>query len=334
MDRLTNSSKQCRRILVPLDGSAFAEEALAYAMALATHDSHVLLLRVIPGERENRSPKDVFGGSTDDELRKNRKDALEYLVATATKLREEGAPVRPVASVAVGTPAEQIATVAFERGYNLIVMSSHGRGAVGRIAYGSVADRVARTSHVPVLITRPRTVTQISEHPSIRRLVVPLDGSNLAQRALPVAVSLAIQTDSPILLVSVVDVNGSASPFVAYPAALGIELYHEAMVGTEEAMKKQFEKIELQLRTKGLKVESRVLHGPIGPSIMAETTTDDLVVMTSHGRAGVSRFLLGSVAEKLVRECQAPVLLVPPATSLATADAYGTVLAAVPAGFA
>jgi nucleotide-binding universal stress UspA family protein len=314
------TSERFRRILVPLDGSAFAEEALAYAVALSPHYSPMLLLRVIAGERERSSPKHAYGGSSDDEVRKERQPALEYLVETATKLREKGALVRPVASVAVGDPAEQIVRTAHERGYNLIVMSSHGRGAVGRIAYGSVADRVARTSPVPVLITRPSREDEADEdQPLAQRLVVPLDGSALAEQALQVAAQLALRIGVPVLLVSVVDLWGNSSPSVFYPASLDVRFYDEAMSELEHERKEMLTKIAARLQSEGVTVKTQTLRGPVPQAIMAATQPDDIIVMTSHAHSGFSRFLLGSVAEKLVRECQAPVLLVPPVPALAIA---------------
>ncbi|MFL5762182.1 MAG: universal stress protein [Thermomicrobiales bacterium] len=320
MNRSTTSEPS--RILVPLDGSEFAEEALAYALALSSPNTHVLLLRVIAGERERSSPKHILGGSAIDELRRERQDALEYLVATASEVRHNGASVQPIASVAVGDTAEQIVRVARDRGYDMIVMSSHGRGAVRRLAYGSVADRVARTSPVPVLIVRPGSEGQKEETRQIRRLVVPLDGSPLAEKALPIAARLAPQIGVPMLIVSVVESWGAASPFMAYPAGLSTEYQDEAMASAETWLRKSLEKVGQLASAENLTVSTQILRGPIAPSIMAATRAGDLVVMTSHCRSGISRFLLGSVAEKLVRECQAPVLLVPPGPWLATAGAH------------
>jgi nucleotide-binding universal stress UspA family protein len=324
MTESTMVHHEYRRILVPLDGSTFAEEALAYAVALSPRYSPMLLLRVIAGEQERSSPKHVFGGSSDEEVRKERREALEYLLEAAKVVRDNGALVRSIASVAVGDPAEQIIRTAHDRGCTLIVMSSHGRGAVGRLAYGSVADRVARTSPVPVLIVRPNNDDEVGDRPLIQRLVVPLDGSTLSMQALPVALHLASEIGVPIRLVSVANLWGNDSLSALYPAGLSPRLDDEVMVDTERDLGQMLASIKSQVEAEGVGVELQVMGGPIAQAIMAATWPSDIVVMSSHGRSGFSRFILGSVAEKLIRECKVPVLLVPTvpkeakATSLAT----------------
>ena len=160
-------------ILVPLDGSKLAEQALPYAQKLAEPGCQLILLEV---------------GQDED----NR------LAGTA----------RPCASLetAVGDPAEQILRVAKDLNVGLIVMTTHGRGALGRWAFGSVADAVTRTSPVPVFVIRPREGdTDIA--PVIQRVVVPLDGSPLAEEALLTATSLAQRLHVPAHLVTAIDVT-------------------------------------------------------------------------------------------------------------------------------
>jgi nucleotide-binding universal stress UspA family protein len=162
-------------ILVPLDGSALAEQALPYAEALAAPGRELILLEVGPDE---------------DEL-----SLLDRHADSCARLQ-----------TATGDPAQQILQVARDLGVGLIVMTRHGRGALGREAFGSVADTVTRTAPVPVLVVRPDT-DEAPAAPVIRRVVVPLDGSSLAERALPTAQALAEQLKVPMHLVTAIDVT-------------------------------------------------------------------------------------------------------------------------------
>jgi nucleotide-binding universal stress UspA family protein len=98
-----------------------------------------------------------------------------------------------------------------------------------------------------------------------------------------------------------------------------MRVYDEAMHETEYELKGMLEKVVEALQADGIEVRKQVMRGSVAPAIMSATSPGDVVVMTSHARSGFTRFVLGSVAEKLVRECEAPVLLVPPIPSMATA---------------
>ena len=180
-------------ILVPLDGSALAEQALPYAQALAGPGCELILLEV---------------GQDDDDL----------------TLRERHADSCGQLETAIGDPAEEILRVATQMGAGMIVMTTRGRGAVGRWAFGSVADRVARTAPVPVLVVRPREDVGEAGSGTIRRLVVPLDGSPLAEAAVSFAQFLAKDLTVPVHLVTAIDVASlvptAVAPVVAFDAAL------------------------------------------------------------------------------------------------------------------
>src|SRR4051794_1028718 len=155
-------------ILVPLDGSPEARAALPYAGALATPGSEIILLTVV------RSAADADAAGAE-------------LETAAQHLRVAGQTVRT--EVAVGDPAERILDTAVNLDAEMIVMASHGRGAFGRLISGSVADRVAREATIPTMVVRAR---QVEPGPiGITRLVVPLDGSPLAEAALPVATAIS-----------------------------------------------------------------------------------------------------------------------------------------------
>jgi nucleotide-binding universal stress UspA family protein len=294
-------------ILVPLDGSPLAEQALPYAQALLAPGAELTLLEVV----ENPEPIHGMSGRlivpVEDVQRMLERQAHDDLKKAEATLR--GAQPRARLEVAGGNPAEEILRVAAEQGVDLIAMTTHGRGAFGRWVFGSVADRVARSSPVPVLLVRPsegepRPVT-------IRRLVVPLDGSALAEEALPTAQVLATRLGVPMHLITVIDIMrlipAELGPVVAFDAAVYEETLSQLDAGAAALLAETSERLERD----GLHTSSQVAHGSPYMTIADAVHDGDLIVMTSHGRSGVQRWLLGSVAEKLVREAPVPVVLVP-----------------------
>jgi nucleotide-binding universal stress UspA family protein len=281
-------------ILVPLDGSDLAEQALPYAQAIAGSACQLILLEV--------------GQDDDDEFR-----LLEQHSDSCARLE-----------TAVGNPAEQILQMTQELGVGLIVMTTHGRGAIGRSAFGSVAGEVTRRSPVPVFVVRPHDERDEGPAPTIRRGVIPLDGSPLADEALPTAASLAKQLDLSIHLVIVIGATGLVPIKLDAAAAFDATLFEKRVAQLlddalfersvaqllDDAQDLLAQRAEL-LQDKGIITSWEVLHGTPFLAIAGAVLPGDVIVMASHGRHGVERKLLGSVAEKLLREGSVPVLLVP-----------------------
>jgi nucleotide-binding universal stress UspA family protein len=211
--------------------------------------------------------------------------------------------------VVVGNPARCIVDAATDLGAEMIVMASHGRGALGRLVYGSVADQVGRESPVPVMVVRAR---QLEPGPvGITRLVVPLDGSPRAEAALPVAIAISRRLGTPISLVRAVDPADLMPPAVGIGEAIPFELYDEAEMEMEQEARHYLDAMAQKLREQGLPVTTSVLTGSPANSIKEATHLGDVLVLSSHERTGVKRWLLGSVAERLTREDESPVILVP-----------------------
>ena len=279
------------RILVPVDGSPEASAALPYAAALATPGTEIVLLTVVPS-------------ATDADA------ARAGLETAAQRLRVVGQTVRT--EVATGNPARRIVDIAAELRAEMIVMASHGRGAIGRLIYGSVADRVGRESPVPVMVVRTK---QLAPGPvGITRLVVPLDGSSRAESALPVATTISQRLGTPISLVRVVDPADAMPPAVGVDEAIPFEIYDEAEKELEQEARRYLEMMAQKLREQGLPMTTSVLVGSPASSIEDATHFGDVLVLSSHERTGVMRWLLGSLAEKLAREDESPVILVPAST--------------------
>ena len=274
------------RILVPLDGSDAAEAALAYVALLPSQQ-----VRLLAVESDRADLTAVCTAA---------RDCQAYLEAVAAPLREQGRDVDTL--VVFGSPAEQIITLAAAA--DLLVMGSHGHGGVRRFVLGSVADEVARHAPVPVLIVRggPQPAVQLT------RIVVPLDGSELAEQAMPVAAALAADLGAPVHLLRVLDVDALRATVQAgiHAAAAYMRSQEEIQRYTAEYLADQAQ----ELRNRDLTATAEVLTGSPAVTLLDAIRPSELVVMTTHARGGVRRMLLGSVADKLVRAAPAPVLLV------------------------
>ena len=295
------------RLLVPLDGSEEAKAALPYAVALATSGTQITLLTVIPGPTEVIGVGGELAVSGDQAASDEANQTRAELEQVATGLRQSGHTVQTL--VVSGDPAASIITTANDLDASLIVMTTHGRGAVGRLIYGSVADAVARDAQVPVMVVRAREA--VSGPVGITRLVVPVDGSPLAEESLPVATAISRRLGTPIHLISVVNPIDLLPPAIGMAEAVPAEVYAETEAEIEQDAHDYLDRVSRQLQKQGLAVTTRVLTGTPATSIMEATQLGDVVVISSHERTGILRWLMGSVAEQLVREDQCPVILVP-----------------------
>jgi nucleotide-binding universal stress UspA family protein len=304
-----------RVLLVPLDGSVFAEHALATAAAIAKRTkATILLARVhLPigyGEL----------AGVEQWERDTRRDETEYLVRVAAGLeREHGVTVRTVLLNEPVTAA--LCERARDEHADLIVMCTHGHTGFSRAWLGSVADGVARNAAVPVLMLRPRDPQATARIEVPERLfgsaVIPLDGSPLAEAVLEPAAALATVMDSAVTLLRVVEpvVARSVDYPLPYPLPLGVV----DREGTEAAMSSAdtyLAEIVHRMRTAHprLVVSCRVERADRAAATIldvAKQTGAGLVAMATHGR-GMSRLLVGSVADKVLRGSDAAVLLFRP----------------------
>jgi nucleotide-binding universal stress UspA family protein len=286
------------RILVPLDGSEMAEAALDYVQLLPSRR-----IRLLAIEHEE------IGISA---ICKAARDCKTYLENSAEPLRQQGRDVET--SVALGNPAEQI--LAFAGTADLVLMGSHGHGLVERFMLGSVADQVARHATVPTIIVRDRQVPAVAVR--LARIVVPLDGSPLAERALPAASMLAADLGVPIHLIRVLEIDAVRAAVQAgmHVASAYLHSQEDVQRRAEEYLAERAQ----ELREQRLTATSEVLLGSPGATLLDAIRPDDLVVMTSHARGGVRRWLLGSIADRLVRAAAGPVLLVPTADAATLED--------------
>lgn len=276
-----------RRILVPLDGSSVAESALTWAARLPTQA--VVLLQVTPPLTEP---------TADDAVARAARDYLQRVVPPVADGRAWER------SVARGDPAEEIVRAAREA--ELIVMTTRGRGAGGRLIYGSVADRVARHAPVPTLIVRGGDAP-VAEA-ILSRVLVPLDGSATAARALPVAAALSRATGAPLHCVGVGEVEGIDDDLA--PMLLSEGVYDTAVEAAHDRARRWLAAAADELRRDALPVSVEVRTGPARDEVLAAIRPGDLVVMTTHGAGAAQRWTVGAVAERVLHRAPAPVLLI------------------------
>ena len=265
-------------ILVPLDGSKRAEAALDWAYALPAQ--RIRLLRVCPEE----SP--------------DTQAAAQYLEEVAARFRP---PERTIETrIAYGGPAESIVDDAADA--NLIVMTTQGASGGGRLLFGSVADRVARHAPAPTLLLRA------GHHPvaaqPVRRIVAALDGSLAAERALPLATLLARQLGVPIHLVSVSDQTTSRAERDSEHRP------RDRSAPRNEAPDTYLGRMAASLEALDVSASTEVRSGSAAVEVMATLGSGDLLIITTHGQGAARRWQIGNVAEKLIRQAAAPVVLV------------------------
>jgi nucleotide-binding universal stress UspA family protein len=267
-----------REVLVPLDGSELSERIVEHVRRLLVlEDATVTLLRVAGARGE---PEDA---------------ARLELERVARRLRDEGATVR--VEVKVGEPAAVLLDFARDHRPSLVAMATHGRSGIARWIRGSTAERVLRGSPAPLLLANPFALEPPAEL-RFQKILVPLDGSPGAFEVLPLAGELARLYGAEIILhmtveVPPIDVPMSLAPMTTKDALLLLESWRTRV-------------------PPGVPVRTSAAYGPPAPAILeaAERERADLVALTTHGLTGARRWLLGSVAEGVLRHARCPLLVV------------------------
>jgi nucleotide-binding universal stress UspA family protein len=213
--------------------------------------------------------------------------------------------------ITVGDPAEEIVEYASKQDIGLIVMSTHGRSGIKRWAMGSVADKVLRATRQPIAIIRAKGARpdMLGERTILSKILVALDGSKESEAVIPYIEELASKLQAEVILLQVI------APDYHIYAAGGPEygVYAEQQI---ESMKKfardYLEEIVTGLKQREIAAKAEIMLGTAAETIInfADQTNASLVAMTTHGRSGVSRWAIGSVAERVLRAGNTPLLLV------------------------
>jgi nucleotide-binding universal stress UspA family protein len=308
------------RLLVPLDGSELSTRAVPWADHLAgalqaeVELLHVLSLdtrldsleaevelnrRFMPARPEEAAVEHRFNAEV-AAATSAATAALEPVAATLTQAAAVGITVRR------GDAVDTIVNHAAARSARLVVMATHAREGLARTFLGSVAGEVLHRSGVPVLLLNPWL--QVAPH-APRRILVPLDGSALADAVLPAVISLAQEFDCVLVLCNVLTLPPPSIPVQGANIPLGLPIAHAPAEVADH-----LDRAAHQARLKGLKAEIVITSGDRAPAIAGAAVQGDcdVIAMSTHGRHGVGRWIVGSVTDTVVRNADVPVLAICP----------------------
>jgi nucleotide-binding universal stress UspA family protein len=297
-----------RKLVIPLDGSLRAEQALAPAMAIARASGAEIDVVLV------HQPTPFAGFAGAPEMPEQAASEEKYVASIAGEL-ESGGSVSATHALLHGDVIEAICARAHDEEADLIVMTSHGRTGISRAWLGSVADGVLRRSSIPVLMLRPieTKMDRQAVHHLFRRILVPLDGSAGSVEILSSASALARCGKSRLVLLRVVQpvplvMTGVGAPFVYSPE---LEDAAATKCVVDEA-ERELDDVVYDLAGQGVgDVRTKVIvAGHVAQAIInfAAANGADAIAMSTHGR-GASRLLVGSVADKVLRASGLPILL-------------------------
>lgn len=292
-------------VVVPLDTSPESEKSLPVAELLARQtEGMLLIISVIEAPSE-------FGvwlraEETIDAWVDHHVDVDQYLTRKADAI--SGLAVDTL--VSTGNPSVEINSIAGEQAEPVIVMASRARTGISRVAVGSVAASVIHDARCPVVVVRD-TAEQGSELPSLTRLLVALDGSEFAEQALAAAQLVLAGNSLDIHLLRVVETTkwyGTSLAEIDYAALTTyIDAEREA---AEEYLARKADELQEAGHSVTWEVESGLVADHIARA--AESFDAGMIVMSTHGRSGLGRILMGSVAERVIHDAGLPVMLVNP----------------------
>jgi nucleotide-binding universal stress UspA family protein len=296
------------RMLIPLDGSKLAENVLPYARTLARAlELRIDLLSVVDSMDFARTANAGHVRDFDPLIEAATQEGNRYLEGIARSLG--GTKVSYAVENGVADKII-IDSAASDKG-TLIAMATRGRSGIHRWVMGSVAEKVLRGATNPLLLVRGDEEGKSEGEATLKSIVVPLDGSKLAESVLPRAVDLAKKLSLKIVLTRAYQIPlsaayaGAEAPYIPNQDALLNLVRDEASAYLDEKVN--------ELHQNGIdKVSSILSVGSGADEIidLARSTPDNLIAMSTHGRSGVKRWVLGSVTEKVVRHSDDPVLVV------------------------
>lgn len=303
-----------RKIVVPLDGFAYAEQAIPHAVAIAQRSGarirliHVLDMAMRPPYAEHITTHAWWTGAA-------REAATDYLDTQVDNVREAGIGASGI--VMEGRPVDAILDEADRIHAGLVVMTTHGRGPIRRIWLGSVADHMANVATLPVMFVR---VTDDVAPPPVERftnILVPLDGSTIAEEVIGPAIELASIDQARLTLMHVAFAAGLAIPLIDYnyatalvPATAGPMQFEEERTGSD-----YLALVAESIRERHPNLATAVLPSVAAPDFeimrYAEAHNVDLIAMATQGH-GVTRSMLGmSVTDRTLQSATTPVLVLP-----------------------
>lgn len=285
-----------KKILLALDGSDLSEGIIPFVEDLAKAGrAQVTVLYVSNPEENPAVAKARFKGALPS----------AYLNGIVGNLKDAG--IAADSLELSGKPADEIVNLAKKKKCDLIAMSTHGRSGIGRLVYGSTTDKVIHATGLPMLLNKPQA--KRAANGALRVAVVPLDGSELGESVLATVEEFASRLALSVALIRVVPTASMAFAGVD-PQSYDPRMNEYMMDSATEYLKER----AAALKSRGVKVVTKAVRGDAANSILdyAAEMPGSLIVMSTHGRSGVGRFVLGSVADRVLRASSRPVLILRP----------------------
>ncbi len=283
---------QLKKILVPLDGSGEAESVLPYIRDLAPRfGSQVHILGVGIGTKTRRVNRLLE----------------DYIKKIAIGLQGDDIKAEPV--IRYGIAADKILDFTVEKEVDLIIMATHGRSGITRWWMGSIAEKVISEATAPVLLVlskRPSKTGTAGKLHFIHKILAPLDGSDIGESALPYVETLAINSRASVDLLQIVSPPGTVEA-----SLLGGPDWRKFIKTMHDAGENYLKGITTRLSGNGIKSTYEVVTGDPADKIVeyAEDKKISLIAMSTHGRTGLARWVLGSVTDKVLHSAKVPILL-------------------------
>jgi nucleotide-binding universal stress UspA family protein len=306
-----------KKMLVPLDGSELAEVVFTYAKELAGRlNLDVVLLHVCTEELRDFAPMCQAYIDHAAEIIRSQLPEIhkKYGIEPEGKTEVRG-------EVVEGYPPEEILRYAEENKVDFILMATHGRSGIRQWTMGSVAEKITRASEIPIWLVRAGIPDEIVYDQWPRRtILVPLDGSEMAEKVLPHVETLAKQRGTGLVDVALLRVcEPPATPSYYAPEVSGAplnwgEYVQQEMNRCKQASTEYLAGVEERFKKSGINVRSEVLAGKAADEIIdyAKKNPFNLIVMATHGRSGFGRLVYGSVARSVMLGVTSPIFLVKP----------------------
>jgi len=291
-------------MLILLDGSKVAEQVLPYARCLAKALSlPVDLFQAVDAEALESLANPAQGRYVDTLLNEKRTSSAGYLETVGRSFEA----VRLSSAVEIGKPEDLILDKAGADPQTLVVMATHGRSGIQRWVLGSVADKVLHGVANDLFLVRASEQGKTEGTATLTKVIVPLDGSPLAEKVLPQVIELGTKMPLEVILMRAYALPPAISPneYTGFSQELFNQLEGEAKDYLVEKSQ--------ELSEQGLRNISYVIdlgYGAEEITRLARKTPDNFIVMCTHGRSGVKRWALGSVTDRVVRHSGDPVLII------------------------
>lgn len=292
-------------VVVPLDGSEQAEQAIPSAQALAQrNNAPMVLVSVVEIAMEFDAWVDASMASLEDEIQDWVADRREYLDEVAARMGGSNVSTE----IRAGTPSNEIVGYVEDVDDPVIVMASHGRGGVEQMVVGSVAFRIVHDVRCPILVTRISEGRGVSTDASFSKLLIPVDGSEFSESIIGKVLATTGEPRPAVHLLRVMEAPTWSR------RSFNHGLVGQYIEASREEAEEHLAGLAEQLLSQGHETTWEVKNGDVTKEIL-ECATEvgaSEIAMATHGRGGLGRALLGSVAQRVLQRGNLPLLLIRP----------------------